>query len=117
MTWINEAKPFVAGDDWVMTVTLKRDSAAVDITGATVTASIWQVQPAKVIEALADHAVAITTAASGSVTLTVTDTESQPLNAGTYKIDFKVVYSDATVEHYGGSDGEPYQFKVRRALT
>ena len=116
MTWINEGKPFVAGDDWVMTVTLTR-TTAVDVTGATVTASIWRYPPAKLVEALADHAVVLTTAASGIVTLTVTDVESLPLSAGNYKVDFKVVYSDATVEHFGGSDGEPFEFRVRRPLT
>ena len=117
MTYINSNYPFVSGDDWVMTVTLTRDSSAVDVTGATITCSVWRYPPDKKIEALADHAVAITTAASGIVTLTITDTESATLGEGNYKLDFKVVYSDTTVEHFGGSDGEPFQFKVRKALT
>ena len=100
----------VAGNDWVFTLTITRDAVAVDITGATVTASLWQVNPDK--EIIADHAVALTTAASGIVTLTVTDTESAAAPAGKYRGDLKIVYSGGVVENT-----QEFAFTVRRPRT
>ena|SRR3990167_7801497 len=109
---INSGEPLTTGDDWVFTITLQRDGVAVNVTGATVTASLWQWAPVKQL-AIAAHAVTLTTAASGIVTLTITDTENAGLVEGTYRGDLKVVYSDATVEHFG----EYYELKVRSPLT
>ena len=101
---------YTIGDDWVFTLTLTRGGSAVNVTGATVTTSIWRM--ADDTEVLPDQSVALTTAASGIVTLTLADTVTEGLKEGTYKGDVKVVYSDLTEEHFG-----PYFFEAVAAYT
>lgn len=110
---INSGEPLTAGDDWVFTITLERDGVAVNVTSATVTSSLHKWSPEPHEEVIADHAIVLTTAASGIVTLTITDTENAGLIEGTYRGDVKVVYSGGAVEHFG----EYYELKVRRPLT
>ena len=110
---VNSGEPLTAGNDWVFTITLQRNTVAVDVTGGTVTTSLWRWSPGPPTEEIADHAVTLTTPGSGIVTLTITDTENANLKEGTYRGDVKVVYSGGTVEHFG----EYYELKVRRPLT
>ena len=109
----------VAGNDYVIVATLTKDGATWNITGATVTCSIRPVgQSANVAT---DHAVVLTTAASGIVTLTLTDTETAlfqvpaaqfPHQTVEHVGDFKVVESGGNVVHSG-----LFSFQVRRAVT
>jgi hypothetical protein len=82
-----------------VTATLKRDGAALNLTGKTVVATARaESAPATSVDtALEDHAVALTTAASGIVTLTLTDAEMQTLGVSDnprqttpYLVAFKV---------------------------
>lgn len=110
---VNDGEPLTAANDWVFTITLQRDGAGVDVTSATVTSSLWLWTPSKKVEVIADHAVVLTTAASGIVTLTILDSENAGLMEGIYRGDVKVVYSGGAVEHFG----EYFELKVRRGLT
>ncbi len=107
------------GDDYAVVATIQKDGATYDITGATVTCSIHDRRhPATGI--INDHAVTITTAASGIVTLTLTDTETATLRAPhersrearMHVADFKVVESGGAIIH-----SEPVLIPVRRAVT
>jgi hypothetical protein len=112
---INGGIPFTAGNTWVMIVTLKRAGVAVDVTGATLTASAKRQD--RDSPTMANHAVVLTTPASGIVTLTVIPAESTLLDPGVWLADFKVVYADASVEHFAGNDGQPFRFNVRAPVT
>lgn len=103
--------PFTIGDDWVFTFTLQRNSAGVNVTGATVTCSIWRW--ADETEVDADNSVTLTTPASGIVTLTISRTDSAGYKPGTHYGDVKVVYSGGTIEHFA----QYFQFEVISALT
>lgn len=82
-----------------LATTIKQDGAAVNLTGETVTATVRaERDPDTVIDAsLEDHAVAITTPASGLATLSLTDAEKQllavppdPWDVYAYLIAFKL---------------------------
>lgn len=82
----------------VLTNTIKQDGSALNLTGKTVTATVRaEAAPDTTINAaLEDHAVTITTAASGIVTLTLSSTEmgylaggDNPWQAIPYLIAFK----------------------------
>lgn len=103
--------PFTIGDDWVFTFTLTRDGTAVNVTGATVTCSIWRF--ADETEFDPDNSVTLTTAASGIVTLTIADDVSTTYKPGTHYGDVKVVYSGGTVEHFA----QYFQFEAISNLT
>lgn len=66
-----------------LVITVQRDGAAVNLTGKTVTATIRaeRAPNTAVNAALEDHAVALTTPASGICTLTLTDAQMQMLSA------------------------------------
>jgi hypothetical protein len=65
-----------------ITTTIKQDDAAMNLTGKTVVATVRaESAPATIVDAtLEDHVVALTTAASGIVTLTLSDAEMQKLS-------------------------------------
>lgn len=105
-----------AGDEYVITITLSKDGVAPDVTGGTVTASIFYGDR----EILADVSLALTTPASGIVTLTLTEAQTaqlatppahRPLETRKHLADVKAVVSGVTT-HYG-----PFKMLVRRALT
>ncbi len=112
----------VAGNDYAITVTLTKDGATYDLSvggTAVVTCSIRAEGATK--DAIAEHDVTVTTAASGIVTLTLLDTETADLEVPSKKDtletklhigDFKVVENGGDVLHCG-----PFSFPVRRAIT
>ena len=113
------SQPVVAGDDWSVTATITANGSTLNLTGATVTCSIYDErdQSTPLISA---HAVTLTTAASGIVTLTLTDTESATLHykrldrtKGVYHVaDFKIVASDTSITR-----ADPWRILVRGPLT
>jgi len=112
---INGGIPFTAGNTWVMIVTLKRAGVAVDMTGATITASAKRLD--RNSPTIVGHAVDLITPASGAVRLTVTAAENAQVDPGLYLADFKVVYAGGAVEHFAGDDGQPFRFNVRAPVT
>ena len=109
----------VAGNDYAFTITLTKDGSTYNVTSATVTCSIKEEGGSS--DLIADHAVTLTTPASGIVTLTLLDTETillaQPdatdsLRSITHLADIKVVESGGAIVHCG-----PFSFPVRRAIT
>jgi hypothetical protein len=109
----------VAGNDYTIGVTLTKDGAAWNLTGATVTSTIKStIDPAFKIE---NHVVTLVTPTSGVCALILTDTEtatlqipatSHPRQAIIHVGDFKVVESDGSIIHAG-----MFTFEVRRAIT
>ncbi len=119
VTPVNLGETIVAGNDYLFTITVTLDGATFDITGATLTCSIKAED--ETTDLIADHAMTITTAASGIATLTLTDAETLTLrqpNPGDHKAtithfaDVKVVQSGGNISHHG-----PFAFLVRRAIT
>ena len=112
----------VAGTDFAYTPTLTKDGGTYDLTvggNAVVTCSI-RAEGASV-DAISDHAVALTTPASGIVTLTLTDTETLDLLVPSKKntLDTKLHIGDFKVVENGGNISRcgPFSFLVRRAIT
>ena len=107
----------VAGNDYVFTITVTKDGATFNISGATLTASIRSSSTnAKVIE---DHAMTITDDANGIATLTLTDIESVLLTVPTLPSRVVVHYVDVKVVESGGNivNCGPFSFPVREAIT
>ena len=113
------AQPVVVGDDWSVVGTLTANGSTLNLTGATVTCSIHDERDmANPLQSA--HAVTITTAASGIVTLTLTAAQSATLHAdslspsrGVYhSADFKVVASGGAITHT-----DPWRLLVRRKVT
>lgn len=108
----------VRGADYAVVATIQKDGATYDITGATVTCSVHDaIHPQTGI--LNDHAVTLTTAASGIVTLTLTDTETltlraplDPTKSRLHVGDFKVVESGGAVVF-----SVPFYVPVRNSVT
>jgi len=108
----------VAGDDYSVVATLTQDGATWDITGSTVTATIRDGEhPGTAL--IANHAVTLTTAATGIVTLTLTDTETDnirtlydPRKALIHFCDFLVVDSSSNEAH-----SETFDVPARRKVT
>ncbi len=109
----------VGGDTYTFTVTLTKDGATYDLGGFTVTCSI---RPDKGREnVITEHAVTITDAANGVVTLVLTSTETATLAAPVLRDttrtvlhigDFKVDEGSSVITHCG-----PFSFPVRGAIT
>lgn len=109
----------VGGDKYTFTVTLTKDGATYVLTGFTVTCSI---RPTNAREnVVTDHAVTITDAANGIVTLVLSSTETAkmgaPVQRDTTKTvlhigDFKVDEGSSVITHCG-----PFSFPVRGAIT
>ena len=112
----------VAGNDYATVNTLTVDGATWNLTGATVTCSIYDERD-MANALISGLSVALTTAASGIVTLTLTDNGASNgtdllhvSNDATELIphiaDFKVVEADTTV-----TNTDPWRLFVRKALT
>ena len=112
-----------AGNDFAVTVTLTQNGGEtydLSVGGtAVVTCSIRAEGERE--DRIADHAVTVTTAASGIVTLTLLDTETIDLAVPSKKEtqetklhigDFKVVENGGNILNCG-----PFSFPVRRAIT
>lgn len=119
VTPVKASNLVVAGDDYAYVLTLTKGGATYDVTGATVTCSIRERGSSSDI--VADHAITLTTPASGIVTLTLTDGETATLSqspdgdhltAVEHVADVKVVESGGTVVRCG-----PFTFNVRRPIT
>lgn len=109
----------VVGDNFSIVGTITSNGATLDVTGYTITCSIYDKRdPANAL--IASHAVAITTAASGIVTLTVTAAESATLHyyptafeRGVFHIaDFKCVSGSGAITH-----SDPWTILCRRKAT
>ena len=112
-----------AGNDFAVTVTLTQNGGStydLSVGGTAVVTCSIRAEGANV-DAIADHVVTVTTAASGIVTLTLTDTETADLQVPSKKAtdstklhlgDFKVVENGGNILHCG-----PFSFPVRRAIT
>jgi len=91
----------VRGDDWSIPGTLKSGGAAVNLTGATVTAMMRPTVESSVLTET--FAVAVTNAAGGAITLSLTDTETALIAPGTYAYDVQVVLAGVTTTYGAGS--------------
>ena len=109
----------VVGDNFDIVGTITSNGATLNLTGYTVTCSIYDKRdPANAL--ISGHAVAITTAASGIVTLTVTAAESATLHyyptdfasAVVHIADFKCVAGGGAIVH-----SDPWTFLCRRKAT
>ena len=111
--------PIVVGDNWSNVGTITSNGATLDISGYTITCSIHDERDLA-NPLISAHAVAITTAASGIVTLTITAAESATLHAnpltpsdGVWHIaDFKAVSGGGAIVHT-----DPWRILVRRKVT
>ena len=119
VTPVELGETIVGGDKYTFTVTLTKDGSTYDISGFTVTSSI---RPDKAREnVISGHAVTITDAANGVVTLVLTPTETAGLAAPVLRDttktvlhigDFKVDEGSSVITHCG-----PFSFPVRGAIT
>lgn len=108
----------IAGADYEATATITKDGATYNLTGHTVTCSIVpRDHPQSVL--IASHAVTLTTPASGIVTLSLSDTETDalrtdpdPNTAVGHVADFKVAESGGAVVY-----SEKFTVPVQRAIT
>ena len=91
----------VRGDDWSIPGTLESGGAAVNLTGATVTAMMRPTVEATT--GAVSFTVTVTNAAAGAITLSLTDTQTAALKAGTYAYDVQVVLSNVTTTYGAGS--------------
>ena len=119
VTPVDLGEIITAGNDYNFTLTLTKDGAVFDVTGSTITCSIREV--GGTTDLIADHAVQLSTPASGIVNLILLDTETAvltvPSAAGHLQTvqhiaDVKVVESGGAIIHCG-----PFTFDVRRAIT
>ena len=108
----------VQGQDFDYAPTLTKDGSTYDLTGHVVTASVRPL--GSKTDSFTNHAVALTTPASGIVTLSVLDTESSKFEVPpkkdlqktiTHVGEFKVVESGGLVYFTG-----PFSFEVRAAI-
>lgn len=113
------AQAISAGGDYAVTVTITANGGTLNLTGYTVTCSLYD-QRDQATALISAHAVTLTTAASGIVTLTLTAAEtatlhSDPLEAskGVYHIaNFKCVAGGGAV-----TPSDPFRLLVNRGLT
>lgn len=112
-------QPVVAGDDWSVVGTLTANGSTLNLTSGTVTCSIYDERD-QANALISAHAVTLTTAASGIVTLTLTDTETATLHFKrltrdkpvAHLADFKFVASDGAITRT-----DPWRIWVRGPLT
>ena len=88
----------VRGDDWSIPGTITDNGAAVDLTGATVTA---QLRPRTESEDFTAFTVTVTDAAAGEVTLSMAAAVTALLRPGRYVYDVEV--DGAGVQTYGNA--------------
>ena len=108
----------VQGDDYAIVATITSNGATFNLTGYTVTCSVYDERD-QANKLIADHAVTLTTPASGIVTVTLIAAETATLHVSNYKtkgvmhvMDFKCISgSGATVR------SDPVRFEVRDNLS
>ena len=109
------------GDDFVFTVTITKNGATYDITGATLTMEIKEQGTSSDITPLVTKAGVITDATNGVATFTLTDTDTGGLSSPdissstavvTHIGDIKVVESGGNVYHPG-----LFRFDARYPIT
>ena len=112
------AQAVVAGDDYDVIATITSNGATLNLTGYTVTTSIYDERDQANL-LITGHAVTITTAASGIVTLTLLAAESvllhvrNDLSKGVFHIaDFKCVAAGGGIVH-----SDPWRIEVRKKAT
>ena len=118
VTVIDIDQAIVAGDDYAVVGTITTNGSTFDLSGYTVTTSCYDERdPANKL--ITGHAVTLTTAASGIVTLTLLAAESVLLhtfndaNKGVGHIfDFKCVAAGGSIVH-----SDPWRIVVRKAVT
>jgi len=91
----------VRGDDWSIPGTISDGGTAVNLTGATLTAMMRPNTESSVLTET--FTVTVTNAASGAVTLSLTDTETALITPGTYVYDIQVVIAGVTTTYGAGS--------------
>lgn len=91
----------VRGDDWSIPGTLESGGTAVNLTGATITSMIRpNVESSTLTETFT---VTVNSAAAGTLTLSLTDAETQVIDPGTYAYDIQVVIAGVTTTYGEGS--------------
>lgn len=112
------AQAVVQGDDYAVIATITTNGAVFNLTGYTVTCSIYDERD-QVNKLISDHAVVLTTAASGIVTVTLLAAESALLHVSQYKLkgvhhimDFKCVAPGGAIVR-----SDPVRLEVRAAGT
>ena len=105
-----------AGDDYEVDVTLTKDGATYDLTGATVTGTI---EDGGGVPRIVAAPVTLVSPASGIVQLSLTDgqtavllTYTDPLRARQHTADFKIVEAGGNVAH-----SDVFIVPVRKAVT
>mgnify|MGYP001560780043 CR=1 FL=1 len=108
----------VQGDDYAVICTITTNGAVFNLTDYTVTCSIYDERD-QANKLVTDHAVTLTTPASGIVTLTLTAAESGGLHISNYKtkgvwhvLDFKCVSAAGAIVR-----SDPVRLEVRDNAT
>jgi len=91
----------VRGDDWSIAGTISADGTPVNLTGATITSQLRRTADSTVVAEA--WTVTVNSAAAGTVTLSLTDTETALITPGTYVYDLQVVISGVTTTYGEGS--------------
>ena len=119
VTVIDIDQAVVAGDDYAVQGTITSNGTTLNLTGYTVTCSIYDERDtANALQS--GHSVTLTTPASGIVTLTLTAAQSATLHSsplafdeGVFHIaDFKCVAGGGAIVH-----SDPWRLVVRKAIT
>lgn len=109
----------VAADDYAFQGTITSNGATFNLTGYTVTASVYDERD-QANKLQTDHAVTLTTAASGIVTITFTAAQSATFHTSPFDksetiphiADFKCVSGAGAIVH-----SDPWRLQVRGAIT
>ncbi len=89
------------GDDWTIPGTIEADGTAVNLTGATLAA---QIRPnSESSELTESFTVAVVSAPAGTITLSLTDTETALIRPGTYAYDIEVTIAGTKTTYGVGS--------------
>lgn len=120
ITYVEVGEILVAGSDYALEVTIKIDGVAQDVSNRT-SLQVTIMREGGTAELIADHELTLSpTPASGIVTITLTDTQTQGLDkpeigAHNQTVDHvgtvKYVSSTGAVSFHG-----PYKFPVARAV-
>ena len=115
---IDITQAIVQGNDYDIIATITSNGATLNLTGYTVTCSISDERD-QANKLISDHAVTLTTAASGIVTITLLAAESALLHVSQYKtkgvwhvFDFKCVAAGG-----GIVSSDPVRMQVRDNIT
>lgn len=109
----------VAGDDYAVIATITSNGAVFDLTGYTVTCSVYDERD-HANALISGHAVTITTAATGVVTVTFLAAESALLHTNPLSLDTSLPHiADFRCLSGGGAivHSDPWRIQVRRKAT